>query len=200
MDRFVDMGIVAATYPPLGQVTLVPTSEAILTAVLKVPSTEALESWEASIWHSTDGSEWAEAQASPLPAYKIPPFLQQESPAVTLLYFSVKFVVTGTCSFTLKFRSAQYEPWQWIRDETGIGDGTIIVQGPPPASSLDDIKDVLKNLSPEWNVSHKESQAPRTNLWSLGTKVAAAKGETSSVDVIPLGLPWGGFLKLDSPP
>lgn len=199
-DTPAGMGVVAVTFPPLGQVSLVPTSETTLTVILKVPSTEALGSWEASVWHSIDSNEWGEAQAHPLPADKIPLSLQQEPPSVISLYFSVKLVVAGTCSFTLKFRSEQYEPWQWIRDATGIGDGTIIVQKSPPASSPDDIGDVLKNLCPKWSVSRKESQAPRSQLWSLGANAAAAQGETSSQEVIPLGLPWGGFLKLDGPP
>lgn len=194
------MGVAAATHPPLGQVSLVPTSETTVTIVLRVPSTEALGSWEASVWHSIDGSEWAEAQGSPLPADKIPLSLQQESPSVTSLYFSVKLAITGMCSFTLKFRSEQYEPWQWIRDEIGIKDGTIIVQASPSGRSPYDIGDVLKNLCPKWGVSRKESQAPMTQLWSLGATVAAAQGETSSEDVIPLGLPWGGFLRLGGPP
>ena len=193
------MEVGAATYPPLGQVTVVPASETILTVILKVPSTEALGSWEASLWHSIDGSEWEEAKASPLPADEIPPSLQRELPPVTLLYFSVKLLVTSTCSFTLKFRSEKYEPWRWIRDETEIGDGTIIVQGSAPASPSEDIGDVLKNFCPRWSVSRKESQAPRTQLWCLDGKVSAAQGEASGKDMIPLGLPWGGFLKLDGP-
>lgn len=194
------MGVLAATHPPLGQVSLVPSSETTFTIVLGVPSTEALGSWEASVWHSTDGSEWAEAQGSPLPADKIPLSLQQDPPSVTSLYFSVKLAITGICSFTLKFRFEQNEPWLWIRDETGMRDGTIIVQASPSGRSPYDIGDVLKNLCPKWGVSQEESQAPSTQLWSLGATVAAAQGETSSQDVIPLGLPWGGFLKLGGPP
>lgn len=79
-----------------------------------------------------------------------------------------------------------------------MADGTILVQTSPGADSYDHISDVLKNLNSKWSVVSRKSQAPRTQLWSLDAEVAGAEGEISTETEISLGLPWGGFLKLDN--
>ncbi|SPO02254.1 related to seed imbibition protein Sip1 [Cephalotrichum gorgonifer] len=191
-----DMAVVAATYPPLGQVSLVPTQDTTFTVLLEVPSSRAHEPWQVALWHSVDSSEWSETVGSPLSKEKVPLSLQEEKPSTTTrLYFSVKLAVIGVCSFTLKFRSNQDESWRWVRDETGMNDGTIIVPVSSVTNPYSDLADIVKDLNVEWTVVPRQSQAPKTQLWSLDVIVASARGEVSTEDVIPLGLPWGTFLR-----
>ena len=190
------MEITAATYPPLGQVTRVPNRDVTFTSVIQVPSSQAQEPWETAIWHSINGSEWTAARGARLSDKEVPFSLQKEPSSTPSLYFSVKLHVTSICAFTLRFRSGHNEPWRWIHDEVGTADGTVILQAAPAADSSDDIRDVMKYLSPKWTAIPQQSQAPRTQLWSLDTGVAGARGEQSTQRVIPLGVPWKRHLKL----
>lgn len=190
------MGVTAATYPPLGQVTSVLTGDVTFISVIQVPTSQAREPWEAAIWYSVGGSEWTEARGS-RPSDGDLPFSPLKGPSSTTpLYFSVKLPVTSICTFTLKFRSGHNESWRWARDEVGVADGTVIVQAAPGADSSDDIRHVMKYLSPKWGAVPQQSQAPRTQLWSLNASVPRAQGEKSTQKVIPLGVPWERLLRL----
>ncbi|MBE3042472.1 hypothetical protein IMZ48_07810 [Candidatus Bathyarchaeota archaeon] len=188
----------AATYPPLGQVTRASTQDVTFKIVLQVPSSRAYERWEAALWHSTDGNKWSESQGSRQSSEKAPTSLQKGSPSTASLYFSVKLTVDALCTFTLRFRSGKDEPWRWIRDEAGTADGTVIVQPPEAPPSSDDIRDVMKYLSPEWTAVPQQSEAPRTRLWSVHAGIRGAQGEGSARKTIPLGVPWESLLKSDN--
>lgn len=186
----------AATHPPLGQVSLVKTRHVAFTVVIQVPSSKTHEPWEAVLWHSIDSGEWSEAQASRQSHEEEPVSLQRDSSPTTPLYFSVNITVNALCAFTLRFRPGQNEPWRWVRDEAGLADGTVIVQA-SSADSSDDIRDVMKYLSPDWKAVSQQSQAPRTRLWSVHASIAGAQGENSTLETLPLGIPWERTLKLD---
>ena len=189
----------AATHPPLGQVSRVPTQDVGFTVVLQVPLSQAHEPWEAALWHSTDGGEWSQAQGSRRPNEETPFEFQRKSTSTTSLYFSVNLTISAICTFTLRFRPGQDEPWRWARDESGTADGTVIVQKPKGPNSSDDIRDVMEYLSPEWTAVPQQSQAPRTRLWSVHAGIAGAQDEMSARKEIPMGIPWERLIKLGDP-
>ncbi|CAI4218647.1 unnamed protein product [Parascedosporium putredinis] len=98
-------------------------------------------------------------------------------------------------------RSCETEPWRWIRDESGIADGTVIVRNidgvtHPPTN--DDLPSIVQDLNSRWTTKSKVSQTPRTQLWSLSTTIDGVQGDKPTEEDIPLGLPWGGFLRLET--
>lgn len=183
------------SYPPLSQVTTVQSPEGVpLTALLEIPTSRVEESWELALWHSIDGQDWTEHEVPRIKSSESPQVLHADSEAVSRIYFATNVSFKKSLRFTIKFRPSVDEPWRWIRDEQGLEDGHIVLL--PAPSEFDALRDLIAGLSPSWTVKSCMSQAPKTQLWSLRLTVPPATDDISSYSFLPLGKPWGSFLRL----
>jgi hypothetical protein len=186
-----------AIYPPLEQVTKLEAGKVVLTALLEVHESRNQEEWQMSLWHSTDGQHWTETLLQRADEYQMAVQIQQQ-PSQTVRYHFVKALeFQASMQFTVKIRGGKHEEWRWVRDEQGLGDGILIIQSQAPgrADSAENLQDIIKDLNPAWTAVSILSQSPATSLWSLQTTVDAADGENSTFRDIPLGIPWGKFLR-----
>lgn len=207
-----EMKAFAASYPPLGQVTVKHADDSkdsvAFSAVLDIHQSRGKEVWEAALWYSVDGSEWVQASLPNCPGSATPMALQDTPTETTRLYFMKSISVKQSMQFTLKFRGENDQDWRWAGDEQGIGNGILITETPPLSSKIkdwdsnsgpetpdEDLGNHIKGLNPEWDVKLIMSQTRDTILWSLSTEVAAADGNNSTYRDTVLGLPWGKFLR-----
>lgn len=161
-------GLTIQTYPPLGQISPFRTGQLKFCAVLNDSTNQIDEFWEVSLWHSIDGAEWAGAQLVPVRPEDVPTSLHHDASSSTCCYYEGSFEFKQSMHFTLTYRKSKGSAWAWSRDECGLGDGTVVLQA--TAALSEDLKDLIKDLNPEWKVSSCLSQTPRTLLWSLCTK------------------------------
>ncbi|ROT39552.1 raffinose synthase Sip1 [Sodiomyces alkalinus F11] len=190
-----DMKAIVQSFPPLGQVTQVQEGHLSFLAVLQVPASRGEEPWQVALWQSTDGQEWTESLLHPTSPDSAPKELQSVDASSSRLYFSVSLAARESLQFTLKFRHGENEPWRWTRDELGLGDGLVIVRTGLAAGLPEDLNGIIKDLNPAWTVQQKMSQSPGTRLWVLETPVPAAVGDDSTYRDIPIGIPWGSYLR-----
>lgn len=187
-----------STYPPLGQVTQLKTSNVAFVAVLEVGESHANSPWEAALWHSAPAGQseaWVEHPLSPSDPDQVPSNLQAVSSG-SRLHFYGQLSIESALKFTVKFRSGSDQPWRWIRDEAGMGDGAIIINDNlDQKDTKSELPDLIKGLNPEFKWKTVMSQCPGTRLWSIEAAVEAAKGEESKIIDVPLGVPWGSFLR-----
>lgn len=188
-----EMKVILQSYPPLGQVTTVENGDIALTAVLEVPCFRADEPWEVAVWHSSDDSEWTSVDLFPLEDVRAPKSLQLVSESISRFYFVTALSFERSCRFTLKFRHGQNEEWRWIRDEQGLGDGTVIAT--PKTILSSDLADLIPDLNPAWKVSPCLSQSPGTKVWALESSIPSANGDDSAQKDVRVGVPWGSFLR-----
>ncbi|KKY29813.1 putative glycoside hydrolase family 36 protein [Diaporthe ampelina] len=187
------MGAAISLWPPLGQVTQVQKGNIGFVALLEVPADQANQTWEVALWHSA-GGDWSEAILSP--AERTPSTLQPLNDSSSRAWFQGAVPVKHLLHFTVKYRSGPEQEWRWIRDEHGVGDGTVILSSNQTTEALsDDFGNILKGYNPSITVKPCQSQCPGTRLWTLEASVEGAKGEDSTFADLNLGLPWGGFLR-----
>lgn len=189
-----EMGATLSSYPPLGQVTQLKSPNVFFTVLLEIEDNDAQKPWEVALWHSSDDGEWSETALSPAQSGQAPSSLQSVKPNNTRLYFKASLSISSCLNFTLKFRNGPDEPWKWARDEQSMGDGTIIVNT-QQSSAPGDFSQIVKDLNPNLNIQPRASQAPGTKLWSIEAPIGPANGEDSTYADLPLGVPWGGFLR-----
>lgn len=195
-----DMVAFIATYPPLGQVSQLINADVTFTAVLEISPELVAEPWELALWHpkndeSNDG-EWVEAMFVPSGPDQRPSTVHNPGNALTRLYFTANLNVKISLNFTVKFRRTPNHSWRWIRDEQGLGDGIVIInQAAVQDSHTKDLPDLIQGLNPDLKWKSHMSQCPGTRLWSVQAPIAGAKDDNSAVADIPLGVPWGTFLR-----
>lgn len=195
-----NMGASVSVFPPLGQVTQVQSENVQVTVLLEVPADQAQQAWEVALWccsagdNDDDNDVWA---STPLtPTQKTPSTLQHVDGSKSRLWFECRVKVTSLLNFTVKFRSGPHEDWRWVRDEQGMGDGTIVVNSTPTTAALpDDFGSILLGHDPGIKVKPTQSQCPGTRLWTIEAHAEAAKGDDSTFTDVNLGVPWGGFLR-----
>ncbi|GAB1310561.1 Raffinose synthase Sip1 [Madurella fahalii] len=191
------MGPLIATYPPLGQVTKLGDSIAAFHAVLEVSVESATAQWQLSLWHSSDsGGNWVETELLPdeLDAHR--PALDAADRTNARLYFTASLTVQSLLSFTIKFREGPDHPWRWIRDEQGLGDGIVVIdQELTGKDDPDGLPDLIQHLNPDLKLKSHLSQSPGTRLWSIEAAVDGAKDDESAYAEVPIGIPWGRFLR-----
>ena len=213
--RFPTMAVFIATYPPLGQVTSLQDSAVTVHAVLDVPLELAEAPWQLALWH-TDSSqgEWTETQLLPSPPDARPTDLHRANAALSRLYFKAKLAVRASLTFTVKYRQgADESEWLWTRNEQGSDDGVVVVDQKPTRDgdaedlpdesewlwvrngNSEDLPDLIHDLNPDLKWRAHMSQTPGTRLWSIEAGVEGAKGDKSSYADVPLGIPWGSFLR-----
>ncbi|KAG5939423.1 hypothetical protein E4U53_007811 [Claviceps sorghi] len=188
------MKALVQSYPPLGQVTVVQSSRLSLTVILEVSAAREREPWEASLWTSVDGDEWHDVKLGGTDHRLKPQMLQTQPAGSTFLYFSGLLSLQKCAKFTIKFRSSSDKAWRWVRDEDGLGDGTILL--PCPEFLSDSCSRLqIPDLDSEWAVTPEISQSPGTRLWSLRCLINGSAGKDSSVRTVEVGTPWGSFLR-----
>ena len=192
----VNMGASVSTCPPLGQVTQLRDGAVNFVAVLETDESRSKEPWQVALWHSSknDSSEWTETLLSPTD--KVPSSLQVVDSSLIRLYFGVQVPVISSLTFTVKFRAGPEEPWKWIRDELGMGDGTIVINSRTTTEAIsEDFGSILTDLDANLRVKPAMSQCPNTRLWVIEGAVPAADGDNSAYADIKLGVPWGSYLR-----
>jgi len=206
------MAAFVATCPPLGQVTQVKNGGPVFTAVLEVPEGSASEPWEVALWHDGgvaggQAGEWSGSSFlrddGRLLGERGIHECQEGMERVYFILAEPLMVKKGSAlSYTVKFRSGEGKPWRWIRDELGLDDGVLIVEGDSEVKESDEEKlpDLIRGFNPELVWRSHMSQCPNTLLWSVQAAVAGAEAagdgeETSAFADVPLGVPWGKFLR-----
>ncbi|KAI0023720.1 glycoside hydrolase family 36 protein [Xylariomycetidae sp. FL0641] len=181
-------------HPPLGRVTHLISQDIPFYALLEVDSHQTEAPWELALWSSADGREWTEQRLSPATSADTPSHLQETSPTRSYLYFHTAIPISSQLRFTAKFRRGPSEPWEWIRDQQGIDDGTILVSAVDSQRRWsDNLSDVIHGLNPDLKVRSLASQAPRTRLWSVEAAVSPGEGDHSGIADTELGVPWGEY-------
>ncbi|MCJ1276394.1 hypothetical protein MMC21_004199 [Puttea exsequens] len=194
--------------PPLGQATVVPYGETVkFTVVLESSRSFPEQPWEAVLWHNGhEGQQWQELH------------MQEQSEASSILvinsanragvyrrYFSATLPNrpsdVDAIQFTLKYRTVKSDRWRWVNDGTSLTDGNLLFQPEVPPSEL---RDYLKDYSPDISVRSVPSDTPDTQLWSLTTPVVAAEGTESGWANVSLGVPrsftrWFSLVRIWSP-
>ena len=184
-----------STYPPLGQVTQLKGGVIEIVAVLEVPQFLENAPWQLALWHSGEGGEWVETPLT-LSQHGNPSSLQLSNDKLSRLYFTTRLSIQSSLSFTLKFRQQSEHEWRWIRDEQHVGDGFIIIDGKPTLEVIsDNLSDLIHDLNPNLKWKSLLSQCPGTRLWSVEHPVNAVENDKSALLDIPLGVPWGKFLR-----
>lgn len=187
-----------STYPPLGQVTQLKTGNVNFIALLEVDEAQASNPWEVALWYSesADGSkEWVQHRLDRSDERRIPSDLQALRGA-TRVYYGGKVSGDSPLKFTVKFRSGPDQPWRWVRDEAGMGDGIVVINDNLDRKDTGSkLPDLIQHLNPDCKWKCLPSQSPGTRLWSVEAPVGAAQGEESKIVDLPLGIPWGGFLR-----
>jgi hypothetical protein len=181
------------TLPLLGQVTCSDKGHAKIQAILQLPRTQAQEQWEIALWYSVDKSKWLESAFHHLDTVLEPQDVQADSETTVNLYFSTSIKFESFISFTVKFRRGPDAEWIWVRDVYGFDDGVVLRAS--SGSPSEDISDLLRGLGPEWTATEVMSQTPQTRLWSLQTEIPCPDGDESSFHSVPIGTPWGSFLR-----
>jgi hypothetical protein len=186
----------ASSYPPLGQVTQLRYGTVSFATVLEVHESRGKESWQVALWYSIDGETWADMLLLPADTDHSTQSLQDGPANVVRLHFMKKLSIKKSMQFTLKVRAGENESWRWIRDEQGSGDGIIIMNdGELKSDAPETLGDLIKDLNPAWEVSSVMSQSPGTTLWSLKASIKHAEGDNSAYADVPVGIPWGSFLR-----
>lgn len=186
-----------ATYPPAGQVTQLQSPSVVFHAVLEVPCELAAEPWQVALWHSAgQEGEWSETEFMPGSADLRPAELHEPKDGTARLFFTLRLTVRSALSFTVKFRSGPDHVWRWIRDDLGVDDGMVVVnENPTRESGPEDLPDLIRDFNPDLKWKKRMSQSPGTRLWSVQAGVDGAKDDESAFAEIPLGVPWGRFLR-----
>ncbi|KAK4097948.1 glycoside hydrolase family 36 protein [Parathielavia hyrcaniae] len=187
-----------ATYPPLGQVTLLKDPGVAIHAVLEVPLEDAAEPWQLSLWYRNgDGGNWALADFEAGSPDGLPTDLNDRDGTATRLYFTAKLEVASSLTFTVKYRrGAGKHEWRWARDDQGLDDGIVVVeQKQAQMGDLEDLPDMIQDLNTDFRWQSHMSQSPGTRLWSIEATVDGANEDQSAFVDLPLGIPWGRFLR-----
>ncbi len=195
-----EMAAYIAVYPPLEQVTQLQDPRVTFTAVLEVPESLVKEPWQLSLWHSgtdgTEGGEWTEAVFEPSNSGQHPTIVNDSEKAVSRLYFTIELTIESSLSFTVKFRQSPNHSWRWIREEQRLGDGLVIIgQAQVQDGETDNLADLIHGLNPDVTWKPHMSQCPNTRLWSITARIKGATDENSTFVDIPLGIPWGKFIR-----
>lgn len=77
-----------------------------------------------------------------------------------------------------------------------MGDGVVVINYNLAKEDTESkLPDLIQGLNPDFKWKSLASQSPGTRLWSVEAPVGAAQGDESSIVDLPLGIPWGGFLR-----
>jgi hypothetical protein len=184
------------SYPPLNQVTVVREKNVKFSVLLDVPAAEAAAgSWQVAVWLSL-GGEWKDLNLSPVTDQEksVVTSFKPASPSADIVVFEGQAEVSNTCLFTVKFRHGNSSPWQWVRDQWGTENGTIIFNSAKsPEDCPGNLPLLIKNLDPVWHWSSVGSQTPKTSVWTLTAPIGCGSGSSPVDKEFRLGVPFGGY-------
>ncbi|KAI9743585.1 MAG: hypothetical protein M1818_002900 [Claussenomyces sp. TS43310] len=190
-----------SSYPPLGEVTVVPSAKVLFTVSLETDERRISEAWQVALWHSANNGSWKELALNRTTNNSARPAILQnvakEGFSPHRIYFSGTLDIEENTSFTLKFRSRREQSWKWAKEQQGVQDGTIIVeQSWNAVDEIDDLEELIGELNPAFETKKVQSQTPNTSVWSLGASIAAARDDESTFADLKFGKPWkGAFIK-----
>lgn len=187
------MKAVITSYPPLGQVTLVEGATTTFIVLLETDKSRATDAWGVSLWYS-QGEEWREQELNLVDENVDLPLVIQIPVGTSShhLYFITTVDIVSSMSFTIKFRSAPDQPWEWVKDQQMALDGIVLSKTKISKSRTEDLDDLIKDLNPIVKATKVLSQSPDTSVWSVTAPVEAADVEKSAMVNIKFGLPWAG--------
>ncbi len=185
-----------ASFPPLGQVTQLPSSKVVFLVSLEVDEASVDDPWEVSIWYSNAGDGWCEGPLSRMPTGSSLVSLQEPVPSKTTLCFHASVPVSSPLKFTVKFRNRPSKPWRWVYDELAVRDG-LVVTNPEHLreQGTTNLSDVIVDLNQDLRVKSVSSQTPGTSLWTIEADIEPALDEKSAYAGVKLGTPWGEYLR-----
>jgi hypothetical protein len=182
-QRTAAMPTAIASHPPLDQVTIVRGQDVKFVVLL---DGESDVSWQVAVWLSY-GGEWEELALNRVSDLK-------DSVFTSAVIFQGEIKVSEKCFFTIKFRSGDDGPWQWVRNQWGTGDGVIIYNsGKAPEDSPGALPSLIQGLNPAWHVSTVDSQTPKTSVWTMTSPIEGAVDDKPTYKDVSIGLPFGGF-------
>lgn len=198
--------------PPFGQSTIIPKEQHSVKFTVLLGSSDDQEKPEVSVWHNHNGEhDWAELRLkATIDDEKIPIFSQASNRN------STRIVFTGELSglpkhghlvnFTIKSRPGPNGPWRWIKDSTGISDGSLHYQSCADFTKHNsyELKHWFDDISSDIKVSYETPETEKTQLYSLTCPVNAAKDPESGYQHHILGKArhaskWFALVRLWSP-
>ncbi|KAL8773665.1 MAG: hypothetical protein Q9209_001431 [Squamulea sp. 1 TL-2023] len=190
--------------PPLGQVTVVKSNQEIIIFTVLLESSKSFpeQDWEAVLWHNGhEDRQWKELALQETKNSKAP---ATSRPQVYRRWFSAileRPPRLEPIQFTLKYRLCSDDTWKWVNEHSNLKDGELYFQ---PQTPPKDLVNYLKDYSPDFSIDQVESEAPRTQLWSLTSSVKAAEGKASGTTETSLGIPrsfsrWFSLVRIWSP-
>ncbi|KAJ2891640.1 putative galactinol--sucrose galactosyltransferase 6 [Zalerion maritima] len=190
-----EMRISLTCYPPLGQLSKLPPGPVTVHTVLDVHPGRAQEPWEVCLWHSVDGKQWSDLSLTPSSSDTYPSCLQAEDSSIYRMYLRGEVYAETSIYFTLKLRHGTDLEWKWVRDETGMDNGIVILDRTSSSEFSRVLEDYIPDLNTKLETRTLLSQSPRTQLWSLEISVPGESNDTASRTDIELGTPWGSYLR-----
>ncbi|KAK5171760.1 uncharacterized protein LTR77_003396 [Saxophila tyrrhenica] len=166
---------------------------------------------EVVIWHSIHGGKDWEAfplqSASSTTGPKVASFSSSTEHVKHWFTGSIpcRLKQLGAISFTLKYRLNAGAEWRWVKDETGISDGSLhYASANNFTSRQQNLQDYFRNTSSDINITPEEPETTKTALWSLTCNIAPAKGPDSGyshhrLGKIKDGERWFALVRLWSP-
>ena len=208
-----DMGIRLTSWPPLGRSTSFPAKpdDVQFTVLLEQTQGKLDQPPDVVLRHNFNGpSHWRE---TPFKIASQPPNAVYFEPtgdngaSKTRHWYTVTIPwplePKHAVSFTLKYGISDSAFWRWVKDTTGVPDGTLhysrlLVHG------TDDLSLFITGMSSDIKVENVESETSDTHLWSLTCPIEAAKGKDSGYQQHRLGrivdgMKWFALVRLWSP-
>lgn len=191
------------SYPPLGQVTIVPPGKQHFTISIELDESRASAPWQVALYYTTKSRKWEEKilEKSQNSSGNLPYFLlqdvQKEGFSPSRIYFYGTLDLDANVVFTVKFRADANQDWRWVKDGQGVEDGNLIVKSSAIAVPIyDDLANLIGDLNPAFKSEKVRSQTPNTSVWSIGAPIVAAIGDDSAFADVSFGNPWHGeYLK-----
>jgi len=203
-------------FPPLNQATIIPRDQhsvkfKIVLDKTASKSTSSEAAAQVSIWHNHDGEHnWAELPLTSSSDDEKVLVLDGSKSAVAANHVYTA-ELTGlpkhghVVSFTAKYRADSTHEWMWIKDSSGIQDGTLHYQTTDYAKhSSYDLKHWFSDISPDIQIDVERPETDNTFLYSLTSPVSAAAGDDSAWQHHQLGkaqhsTQWFSLVRLWTP-
>ena len=216
-DASDDMYAKITCTPPLGQATQIARGgkNVPFTVLLETSNPSMVEDSDqppaVCIWHNHNGyHDWSELELKPTNDYDDVVLVGSTTDrSLTRYWFTAGLPGqpkhAQVLSFTVKFRVANGKTWRWVKDSTGVEDGTLQYHGLDfEKHSTHDLKKWFADVSPDIKVQSEKPETDNTFLYSLTSPVVAAKDPASGYSYHKLGklnhsTRWFALVRLWSP-
>ncbi|ERF71673.1 hypothetical protein EPUS_00662 [Endocarpon pusillum Z07020] len=172
-------------FPPLGQLTVIGRKQREIEFTVLLEASKSLPevAWEVSVWHNCptkpteDSNTWENLPL--VPSANTPFTLIGASAPISYNYsFSAPLKLDpapnadNLAYFTIKFRAGPNVPWQWMKDQFGISDGSLLFsQGSQDKLTHTWASSIFgdEHLQ-QWQITSLQSQAPGATLFKVESK------------------------------